>query len=157
MTSVRIAGAADIADWLPMRAALWPDCDDAIQREEIAAWLADPACCLALIARDDAGRALGFAEASVRHEYVNGSEASPVAFLEGLFVAPAARRRGVARALVAAVRDWARAQGLAELCSDTGLENQASRAMHRALGFAETEMVVFFRQPLDGGDSRPGG
>lgn len=153
MIAVTPACAADAMDWLPMRAALWPDCDDATHREEIAAWLHDPARFVALIARDGAGVALGFAEASVRHEYVNGSESSPVAFLEGLFVAPAARRRGVARALVAAVRDWARAKGLSELCSDTSRDNHASRSTHRALGFAETEVAVFFRQRLDGGDS----
>ena len=149
MTIVREATAADIADWLPLRQALWPDCPREQQRTEIAAWLGAPDRFAAFIARDAAGAALGFAEAAVRHEHVNGSESSPVAFLEGLYVAPAARRRGVARDLVSAVRDWARARGLAELCSDTDVDNTGSRATHRALGFEETEVVVYFRQRLD--------
>lgn len=91
---------------------------------------------------------LGLAEAAIRADYVNGAQSSPVGFLEGLYVAPQARRRGVARALVAEVSRWARAAGCGELASDAALANVASHAVHRALGFEETERVVFFRKPL---------
>lgn len=57
---------------------------------------------------------------------MNGTDSSPVAFLEGLYVAPAGRRQGIAALLV-----------------DT-----ASHAMHLALGFEETERGVYFRKPL---------
>ena len=92
--------------------------------------------------------AVGLAEASVRSDYVNGAISSPVAFLEGLYVTPQARRRGVGKALVAEVASWGRAAGCTELASDAALENQASHAVHRALGFDETERVVFFRRAL---------
>ena len=90
----------------------------------------------------------GFIEASVRRDYVNGSETSPVVFVEGLYVTPERRHRGVARALVAAVESWGKAQGLRELASDALLDNTQSHAMHQALGFSETERVVYFRKPL---------
>jgi aminoglycoside 6'-N-acetyltransferase I len=93
-------------------------------------------------------RVIGFAEAAVRHDYVNGCDTSPVLFLEGLFVDPGHRRQGVAGALVAAVADWGRAQGCSEFASDAELENGDSHAMHRALGFVETERVVYFRRKL---------
>lgn len=93
-------------------------------------------------------RVIGFAEAAIRHDYVNGCDTSPVAFLEGLFVDPDHRRRGVARALVAAVAEWGRAEGCTEFASDAELDNLDSHAMHRALGFAETERVVYFRREL---------
>jgi aminoglycoside 6'-N-acetyltransferase I len=38
--------------------------------------------------------------------------------------------------------------GCTELASDALLDNQASHAMHEALGFAETERVVYFLKPL---------
>ena len=41
---------------------------------------------------------------------------------------------------------WAQAQGCDELASDALLDNETSQAMHRALGFEETERVVFFRK-----------
>jgi len=94
------------------------------------------------------GAAAGFAEVSVRHDYVNGCGESPVAILEGIFVVPAYRRRGAARALLAAVEGWARTARLAALASDAPVENTASQAMHSALGFTETERVVFYRKPV---------
>jgi len=96
------------------------------------------------------GSALGFVEASKRVDYVNGTNSSPVAFIEGLYVEPASRNNGVARALVAAVEAWASAQGCSELASDSLLENVAAHAVHRALGFKETERVVYFCRALHG-------
>jgi aminoglycoside 6'-N-acetyltransferase I len=46
------------------------------------------------------------------------------------------------------VADWGRAQGCSEFASDAELENVDSHAMHRALGFVETERVVYFRWEL---------
>ena len=92
--------------------------------------------------------ATGFAEAMLRRDYVNGCDSSPVLFLEGLYVDPAHRRQGVARALVDAIAGWGREQGYREFASDALLANAASHAVHAALGFTETERVVYFRKPL---------
>ena len=69
-------------------------------------------------------------------------------FVEGVYVAPGWRRRGVARALFEAIGDWARARGCRELASDALLDNVASQQAHRALGFRETERVVYFVRRL---------
>ena len=95
-----------------------------------------------------AGRPVGFVEAAVRSDYVNGTSSSPVAFLEGIYVVPEARRKRVAASLVLAVAEWARSFGCVEFASDAALDNVVSHAVHRALGFAETERVVFFRKEL---------
>ena len=95
-------------------------------------------------ARD--GAAVGFAEANLRHDYVNGTQSSPVGYLEGLFVEADWRRHGVGRALVAAVAQWTRERGCSELASDAALDNLVSQAAHLAYGFEETERVVYFRQ-----------
>jgi len=50
--------------------------------------------------------------------------------------------------LIAAIEDWSRAHNLRELASDAFLDNAQSHAMHEALGFSETERVVYFRKPL---------
>jgi len=71
-----------------------------------------------------------------------------VAFLEGLYVMPEARRQGAARALIDAVRAWARDRGCKELASDTALDNVVSQAAHTRLGFRETERVVYFNMPI---------
>lgn len=69
-------------------------------------------------------------------------------FVEGLYVVAGSRRQGVARALVESVVKWALQEGLSELASDSLLDNSAAHAAHQALGFAETERVVYFRRAL---------
>lgn len=137
---------ADLEEWTAMRSALWSDEPDL--RSEAAAMLAQPSAeVLNLICRID-GVAAGMAEAALRHDYVNGCETSPVVFLEGIYVVEAHRRSGVARALAERVAEWGRAQGCTEFASDALLDNRASHAFHGAIGFAETERVVFFRIEL---------
>jgi aminoglycoside 6'-N-acetyltransferase I len=136
------------ADWLTLRKALWPDGSDAEHVEEMAEFLADPSRFGQFLARSEGGTPVGMAEVSIRSDYVNGTESSPVAFLEGLYVAPQARRTGVARALLQAVRTWALAHRCTELASDTQLENTLSQAVHARLGFIETERVVYFNMAL---------
>jgi GNAT superfamily N-acetyltransferase len=137
---------SDDGDWLALRLALWPG-------EAAAAELAAMAEDLSRgfhvrLAVDNDGTAAGFVEGSIRADYVNGTSSSPVAFLEGLYVAPEFRRLGVARALVESVAQWARSAGCTELASDSLLDNPSGHAAHRALGFEETERVVYFRRAL---------
>ena len=143
--------SVDDADWLSLRLQLWPDCPRAQHLEEMASFLLEPTRFVQFIVRDPSGRGLGFAEASIRTDYVNGTSTSPVAYLEGLYVAPEARGKGVARSLVHAVSEWALAAGCTELASDTQPENLASQAVHTQLGFVETERAVFFSKSLGPG------
>jgi aminoglycoside 6'-N-acetyltransferase I len=142
------ATAADAAGWTAMRTALWPRGGNGAHATDIAELLMDAGETINLIARGPDGVALGFAEAALRRDYVNGCKTSPVAFLEGIFVKPEARGKGVARAMVGAVEAWAREQGCTEFASDTAPDNFVSQDMHRALGFEETQRVVFFRKVL---------
>jgi len=138
------ATLADQEEWVALRRALWPNADDG----EIERMLKEPARFGAFIARETEGSAIGFAEASLRHDYVNGCKTSPVGFLEGIYVKPLCRRQGVAASLVSAVEQWTLAQGASEIASDALIDNVESHRMHRAIGFQETERVVFFRKRL---------
>lgn len=138
-------GDATHAAWHALRCALWPDADAAELRSEMRDALARGLFVRLAFAGD---RAIGLVEAALRVDYVNGTETSPVAFVEGLYVDPAFRRRGVARALVAEVERWARAAGCRELASDSLIDNVAAHSVHRELGFEETERVVYFRRVL---------
>jgi aminoglycoside 6'-N-acetyltransferase I len=136
------APAAGDRRWLELRRRLWPDGSEAEHLRYMADAIARGHFVRLAIASD--GSAVAFIEASKRVDYVNGTSRSPVAFLEGVYVEPAARGRGVARALVSAVEDWAEAEECAELASDSPLDNPAAHAFHRAIGFEETERVVYF-------------
>lgn len=134
--------------WLPLREALWPHCSREEHLSEMAEFLAQPERFTQFIAYTEERQPIGFIEAALRRDYVNGTESSPVAFLEGIYVVPTHRRQGVARSLVAAVAEWAVKRGCKEFASDAALDNELSHQMHRSLGFVETERVVYFRKAL---------
>ncbi|MFN3320835.1 MAG: aminoglycoside 6'-N-acetyltransferase [Allorhizobium sp.] len=146
--AARIATADDLGAWARLRHQLWPHLSPAEHQAEVVEALSQPERLIAFLCMSPDGTAVGLAEASIRTDYVNGCETSPVAFLEGIVVDPAMRRRGVAALLVTAVSEWARSKGLSELASDAELHNTASHAMHGALGFEETQRVVYFRKAL---------
>lgn len=129
-----------------MRLALFPDYSADFHRAELEALItcADYGVFVAIAASEP----VGFAEVALRSDYVNGCDTSPVAFLEAVYVAPDKRRSGGARALIAAVEAWGRARGCSELASDADLANTDSHRMHEAVGFEETERVVYFRKGL---------
>ena len=104
-------GAGDRA-WLALRVQLWPHDSPEEHLKGMADTLARQHYVRLALSADAA--AVGFVEASRRVDYVNGTSSSPVAFLEGLYVAPPSRGQGVARALVESVRLWAERAGCRE-------------------------------------------
>lgn len=145
---IEVCASVEQPGWLVLREALWPHCGRDEHLAEMASFLAHPQRYGQFVAYDASRRPVGFAEASRRSDYVNGTESSPVAFLEGIYVVPEARRKGVAASLVRAVSHWAQCAGCRELASDALLDNCVSHLVHHALGFEETERVVYFRKPL---------
>lgn len=150
MVAIRGVVPEDRAAWLDMRMALWPETGEAQHRREIEDFFGmrsrrEPQA--VFIARDDSGRAVGFAELSIR-PYAEGCTTDRVAYLEGWFVAESARGRGVGRALVRAAEEWGRAHGCTEFASDAEPDNAASAAAHQALGFTDVGLVRCFRKPL---------
>lgn len=141
------ASADHLHSWAELRIALWPWDTVADHADQAAAlYLAGDPRRAAFVALDGSGTVTGFAEATLRVDYVEGCETSPVAYLEGIYVRPEVRKQGIARALVATIADWGRAQGCTEFGSNALIDNLASHAFHTALGFAEAERIVHFRK-----------
>ncbi|WP_083226594.1 aminoglycoside 6'-N-acetyltransferase [Methyloligella halotolerans] len=138
----------DFAAWLPLRIQLWPDHTDEENRAQ-AFSVMESEDSAGFIAKTEDGVAVGFAEVALRYDYVNGCGRPPVAFLEGIYVVPDWRGKGVARALVGAVESWSGVKGVTELASDVLLGNTTSQGMHQALGFEETERVVYYRKVVE--------
>ncbi|HEX8602310.1 MAG TPA: GNAT family N-acetyltransferase, partial [Pseudoduganella sp.] len=81
--------------WLDLRQELWPDGLPAEHMAEMQFFLDHPGRFFQLVAYHADNQPAGFVEAALRTDYVNGTSSSPVAFLEGLYVAPAYRRLGI--------------------------------------------------------------
>jgi len=136
------------AGWLTLRSEFIPEASIDEQRRFLREFMRGQAAFLAFVATDPQGGLLGFAEVAVRTDFVNGCHHRPALFLEGIFVRPEHRGRGVARALCDEAGRWGVQQGCREFASDVYIDDERSLAAHRGLGFEETERVVYFRKPL---------
>lgn len=146
---IRIAKNSDIQGWVELRAQLWDDTSLDQHRVEAAMMLAkSPDERIVFLDVVDGTGIRAFAEAALRHDHVNGCKTSPVAFLEGIFVRREDRGSGVGRLLLKSIQSWAHERGCSELASDAYLNNVASHAFHTALGFEETDRVVYFCKSL---------
>ena len=143
---IRQMGANDRAIWAEMRIALWPD-ETPREHAETTDELLGDGDVWVLIAEAADGIAIGFAEIAVR-KYANGCDTRPVAFLEGVWVKPQFRRRGIGTRSIAHAEEFLAKRGFRELGSDMQIDNRASQAAHLAWGFSETERVVYFRKLL---------
>lgn len=151
--SIRHLASCDRATWLAMRESLWPDESSDELAEDCDRFLdGDEKLIQAVLIAESDGRDVGMIELSTRN-YAEGCLSSPVAYIEAWYVEQDARQSGIGSVLVAAAEEWARSLGLAEIASDTQLDNTVSQIAHRALGFEEQERIVCFRKPIKTGDS----
>lgn len=90
------------------------------------------------------GCAVGFAQCGLRHDYVEGTDSSPVGYLEGIFVKEEYRKRGLARDMLVACQKWAKEQGCTEFASDCELDNEDSLKFHLKMGFKEANRIICF-------------
>lgn len=74
--------------------------------------------------------------------------AARVWVLNDLFVTPAARKRGVAQALLDAAAAFARGDGAIRLELETTPENATAQALYRATGWREYDGTLRFHLPL---------
>ncbi|MBD2701681.1 GNAT family N-acetyltransferase [Spirosoma sp. BT702] len=137
----------DFKDWQQMALALWPDTTEAEMAEVLNEIYQSPKQ-EAFIVRDNQGVAIGFMNLSLRVDYVPGASQTPVAFLEGIYVAPVSQQQGVGRALIRQAEEWAREQGSKELASDVLLDNTLGEAFHKGVGFEEVERTISFIKPI---------
>ena len=146
--TVRPVAPADAAAWVRMRQALWPEETDGEHAREIEAFfggrLPEPS---AVLVAESGGSLAGVVELSIRPD-AEGCRTNRVAYLEGWYVEPSGRRRGIGRALGAAALEWGRAQGCVEFGSDALADNEVSTLAHRALGFEEVDVIRVFRKDL---------
>lgn len=90
----------------------------------------------------------GFAQCGLRTDYVEGTESSPVGYLEGIFVKEEFQNNGYAKELLCACEEWAKEIGCSEFASDCELGNIGSLNFHLATGFEEVNRIICFKKKL---------
>ncbi len=126
--------------------ALWEDCMVEEEMDYFESILhADGDVCY--LAKQD-NEYVGFIQLSTRHEYVEGAEDLPVAYVEAVYVKPNHQKKGIAKMLLDAAENWAKQKGLSQIASDTAIANTAAIDFHQKVGFVEAERIVCFIKTL---------
>ena len=139
----RIEDAQILAD---LAIQMWADHDlDDLTEEFRQLVMGDDAACF--IKYVD-GKPIAFAQCQLRHDYVEGTESSPVGYLEGIFVSEEYRKKGYAAELLSECEKWVREESCTEFASDCELGNADSVKFHMSLGFEEANRIICFRKDL---------
>ncbi len=137
--------ADNIGECAKLAYRLWPDANfEKLMNGFIDIMDSDKGDCFLYYEDETAKEYLGFAQVSMRFDYVEGSDSSPVAYLEGIYVKDENRRKGIAMALVKRAEEWGREKGCSEMASDCSLDNYLSIDFHNGIGFEEANRLVCF-------------
>lgn len=143
---IRKAEQTDIPTIVALALQLWPHDTPAEFIEEFSTLVDDPES--AVFLAFDGDTPVGFAQCQLRHDHVEGTDSSPVGYLEGIFVAEFYRKVGYAKLLLAACEMWAKTLGCTEFGSDCELQNEESLRFHLKVGFAEANRIICFTKAL---------
>ena len=91
---------------------------------------------------------IGFAQCKLRNDYVEGTNSSPVGYLEGIFIKEGYRNKGYAKELLNECEAWAKNIGCKEFASDCEIDNITSFEFHKAMGFTEANRIICFAKKL---------
>ncbi len=143
---IKKAGMKEARELANLAVQMWTDHDpEALDAEFQKLVMNDEAACFVKYVED---KPIAFAQCQLRHDYVEGTEGSPVGYLEGIFVSEGYRKNGYAAQLLSECEKWAKEKGCAEFASDCELENTDSFRFHMALGFEEANRIICFRKDL---------
>ena len=125
---------------------LWPDNTMEEMRLEMEGIVVKPDAAFFLAYAEDTP--VGFAQCQLRYDYVEGTDSSPVGYLEGIYVAQEYRKHGIARELLSACENWAKSKGCTEFASDCELDNVQSLIFHLNVGFEEANRIICFTKKI---------
>jgi len=94
------------------------------------------------------GEAVGFLNATIRHDYVEGCKDYNTAYIEGIYVKPDYRKNNIGSLLIKEFEKWAMELGITELASDAEIDNQASINFHNTNGYKTVSKNVHFAKIL---------
>lgn len=143
---IRKAETKDLAILAELACQLWPDHTVEELRSEFTETIEKPEAAFFLAYVQET--AVGFAQCQLRSDYVEGTDSSPVGYLEGIYVADRYRKQGVAKALLTACESWAKSKGCTEFASDCELTNTQSLQFHLRMGFEEANRIICFTKKL---------
>lgn len=140
LRSATLKDASDIAaifnDAIQTSMAVWKEHPVSVQDREN--WMAarldvgHP-----VLIAEDAGQVLGYAS----YAQLSSNEGYRFCVENSIYVHPDTKGKGIGRAMLAALIDTARNQGMHSMVSDMDAENDGSRILHEKFGFQQVGLI----------------
>lgn len=114
---IRRVELADASQWESMRRDLWPESPEDHRREIsdfFAGMLDEPQAVLVV---QEGSSLIAFAELAIRND-LKELQGKRVGYVEGLYVVPSFRHRGLTRKLLSVAREWAHQNNCDAVASD---------------------------------------
>lgn len=143
---IKVANKSDSKTLAQMAIKIWDNDSVEELEKEFDEFVDDPNMASFIKYVDE--KPVGFANVSIRYDYVEGCETSPVGYLEGIYVEDCYRNNNFARELVIACEDWVKNKGIKEFASDCELTNLGSLAFHLSIGFSEANRIICFKKDI---------
>ena len=145
MTAVSTVGEADLGELLPLMRG-YADFYEVSPADEALlelsrALIADPVReGVQFLARDDAGRAIGFATV---YWLWSTTSATRIGLMNDLYVAPEGRGSGAAQALIERCREACRERGASKLTWQTAKDNERAQKVYDRIGGERQEWIDY--------------
>lgn len=147
IVEIKTSTKSQVTQWIHLMSELWDDADWLSLQAE-AKRIMDKTTLTAFVAIEEE-KCIGFSNVSLRYDYVEGAQTSPVGYIEGIYVQPIYRQNGIARELFERSMTWAKDNGCVEMASDVEATNVQSSMFHEKLGFQEVNRIICYIKSID--------
>ena len=138
----REATASDLDTWAEMRCQLWGGDTTQLRSEAVAILGSSSETCF--LAESDTGSLVGFLEISVRT-----TRSHTYGYLEGWYVAPEYRHRGIGSSLIDHAENWLLHRSVEVIFSDTDQANYTeSLPAHAHSGYTPIRQFTLLKKDL---------
>lgn len=137
----------DLEEWLKLGLKLWPE-ERKNELKKIFLDILSSEKEIAFICKN-ANEYIGFINVSIRSDYVEGSNSTPVGYIEGVYVEQNHRKKGIANQLIEAGEKWVKEKGCKQMGSDIEYDNTVSYHFHKSIGFKEAGRIFCFIKNIE--------
>ncbi|WP_130807191.1 aminoglycoside 6'-N-acetyltransferase [Senegalia massiliensis] len=143
---IRTAKIDDLDAVTNLAFSLWPNNEFEKLKDQMKRVLLDKNAAIFLCLIDN--KYIGFAQCQLRFDYVEGTESTPVGYLEGIYVHKQYRKQGIAKKFIEQCELWAKENNCIEFGSDCEIANTDSLKFHLKVGFTEANRIICFNKKL---------
>lgn len=141
---IKTATINDLTTVTNLAILLWPNHNKKDLEDEIREIILKDNSLIALYFENNIP--IAFAQCQLRNDYVEGTQSSPVGYLEGIYVNKNYRKRGIAKELLKYCEKWTKKHGCIEFASDCEINNIESYNFHLKVGFYEANRIICFNK-----------